>query len=190
MAALESSKHDNIIIQTELDSFRPDLDVNINDDSTFNVNALSRWYYTASQSQIESPEISPPTPVTVEIEKVGKVGVLFDATNRLLDKFTAISGKSLRYLDNEDNFLCILKEINLYNDHHLNESGCIIKFYGYSIYNCKFMLFYENANYGDLFEYFQKNHDSSENLLKDWKEKIRLAWGISRGVKYLHDVRI
>ncbi|PKY49984.1 kinase-like protein [Rhizophagus irregularis] len=44
---------------------------------------------------------------------------------------------------------------------------------------------------GDLFEYFQSNYNSPEHFhLSNWKNKIKLAWGISVGVKYLHDQKI
>ena len=55
----------------------------------------------------------------------------------------------------------------------------------YSIHNCRSILFYEYAEC-DLSEYF---HNSLANISKDWKEKIQIAWGISQGVRYLHDVR-
>ncbi|EXX76822.1 Bck1p [Rhizophagus irregularis DAOM 197198w] len=51
------------------------------------------------------------------------------------------------------------------------------------------MLFYDYAKYDDLFTYFQSNHKSL-NLLKDGKDKIKLAWDISQGVKYLHNKKI
>ncbi|GES76940.1 kinase-like domain-containing protein [Rhizophagus clarus] len=51
------------------------------------------------------------------------------------------------------------------------------------------MLFYDHAEYGDLFTYFQVNHRSL-NLLRDWRDKIKLAWEITQGVKYLHNQKI
>ncbi|PKK56970.1 hypothetical protein RhiirC2_798934 [Rhizophagus irregularis] len=46
-----------------------------------------------------------------------------------------------------------------------------------------------NVEYGDLFAYFQVNHRSL-NLLKDWRDKIKLAWEITQGIKYLHNQKI
>ncbi|PKY12303.1 hypothetical protein RhiirB3_423951 [Rhizophagus irregularis] len=81
------------------------------------------------------------------------------------------------------------KEIYLYHEHQLNNHDYIIKFHGYSVYSCKPILFYDHAEYGDLFAYFQVNHRSS-NLLKDWRDKIKLAWEITQGIKYLHNQKI
>ncbi|CAB4383219.1 unnamed protein product [Rhizophagus irregularis] len=44
------------------------------------------------------------------------------------------------------------------------------------ISNCKPVLFYDYAEHG--------------NLLKDWGKKIKLAWEITRGVKFLHNQKI
>ncbi|CAB5358817.1 unnamed protein product [Rhizophagus irregularis] len=57
------------------------------------------------------------------------------------------------------------------------------------VYSCKPILFYDHAEYGDLFAYFQVNHRSL-NLLKDWRDKIKLAWEITQGIKYLHNQKI
>ncbi|CAB5374395.1 unnamed protein product [Rhizophagus irregularis] len=80
-------------------------------------------------------------------------------------------------------------KIYLYHEHQLNNHDYIIKFHGYSVYSCKPILFYDHAEYGDLFAYFQVNHRSS-NLLKDWRDKIKLAWEITQGIKYLHNQKI
>ncbi|RIA81454.1 kinase-like domain-containing protein [Glomus cerebriforme] len=176
IAAFKASQHD---IKTELDNFanEPDLDINIDDNSNIiNDRVLSKWYHIESQTYIATPES--------EIQ-----GELFKTTKRCLNT-TIVTEKSLKYLNNNDTFLCIEKEIYLYHEHQLNENDYIIKFHGYSVYNCKMMMFYDYAEYGDLFTYFQVNHNSSGNILKDWKEKIKLAWEISQGVKYLHDRKV
>jgi hypothetical protein len=170
---LELPEHDsdrNYVIQTLLDKFVSEPDINVNIDDNLNI---SKWYYISSQVNSISP---------TEID-----GDFFNTTMRSLNN-NIVAGKSLKHLNNDDTFLCIEKEIYLYHEHQLNNSDYIIKFRGYSVYNCKPMLFYDYAKY-DLFTYFQVNH-KTWNLLKDWKDKIKLAWGISQGVKYLHDVRI
>jgi hypothetical protein len=165
-------------IQNILEHFvnDPDLNVNISDDylNIISDEDLSKWYHIANQAyRISSKEIE---------------GDFFKTTKWSLNSKT-VAEKSLKHLNNNDTFLCIEKEIYLYHRHQLNKSEYIIKFYGYSVYNCKPMLFYDYAKYDDLFTYFQVNHKSL-NLLKDWKEKTKLAWKITQGVKYLHDVRI
>ncbi|RIA81588.1 hypothetical protein C1645_550224 [Glomus cerebriforme] len=173
-------KHDNKIIQNELDGFINDPYLNWYHNDSSNI-VLSQWYYIANQTYID--HIGTPL---AEIEIKG--GRLFNTTRRFLNN-TTIAGKSLKYLNNE-NFLCMIKEICLYNDRQLNNNDYIIEFRGYSIQHCKCTLFYDYSDYGDLFEYFQRIHTSSEHNLKEWKNKIRLAWEISMGVKYLHDVRM
>jgi hypothetical protein len=171
--------HDNIRIQNELNTFAEDPYINlyIGDESRV---PLSRWYYIANQAYyvLETP--------TTEIQN--QEGRIFNTTKQVLNNIT-VTGKSLRYL-NDENFHCLIKEIYLYNDRHLNKNKYIIEFRGYSIQHCKCNLFYEHADFGDLFEYFQVNHYSSNHDLSDWKNKIKLAWEISLGVKYLHSVRI
>ncbi|CAG8512504.1 11313_t:CDS:10 [Funneliformis caledonium] len=165
---------ENIAIQTELDNFNnePELNINIDNSTIIRNQDLSRWYLRAYIETLESS--------LTETEEI------FDSTKRLLDNSTIASGKSLkyRYLENSS---YVEKEIYFYNEYQLNDHDYIIKFYGYSIQNCKPILFYEYANYGDLFTYFQINDFSLGNLAKDLKRKIKLAWEISQGVKYLHN---
>jgi hypothetical protein len=173
---------DNVKIQNELGGFAGDPCLNVNFDDDPNItSSLSRWYCVTSH--IYSDYIGTPS---TEIENRGEIFI----TKKLFLNDIIVTGKSLNYL-NYKTFLCIIKEISLYNDHQLNDNDYIIRFHGYSIQHCKCNLFYDCVDYGDLFEYFQNNHNSSgHNHLSDWKNKIKLAWGISLGVKYLHDVRI
>ena len=192
IAALEVHKSEEI--QIELEHFAKEQElklktVNIDD----SIQILSSWYQTCLEEHPECltseiPEISiqgglynlTKQLLTTEILTQGK---LFNLTKRLLNKKTVV-GKSLKYFDHIKNFLCIEKEISFYSKHYLNNNDYIIKFYGYSIQNCKPTLIYEYTNLGDLFTYFQLNHNLSENL--DWEEKIKLSWKITQGVKYLH----
>ncbi|RGB38245.1 hypothetical protein C1646_12677 [Rhizophagus diaphanus] len=175
-----SDIHKNSAIQNALDSFAndPQLKVNVYDNlNIISDKVLSKWYHIANQTFIETP---------TETENQGE---LFNTTSRFLnDKIVA--GKSLKNLNNNETFSCIEKEIYLYHEHHLNNNDFIIKFHGYSVSNCKPVLFYDYAEHGDLYTYIQVNHDSSRNLLKDWGKKIKLAWEITQGVKFLHNVRI
>jgi hypothetical protein len=178
--ALELPEHDfhrNSVIQTELDNFanEPDLKVNVGDNlNIISDKILSKRYHISSQVCSISP---------TEID-----GEFFKTTIRSLNN-KVVAGKSLKHLTNNNSFLCIEKEIYLYHEHQLNNHDYIIKFHGYSVYSCKPILFYDHAEYGDLFAYFQVNHRSL-NLLKDWRDKIKLAWEITQGIKYLHNVRI
>ncbi|CAG8504900.1 20843_t:CDS:10 [Rhizophagus irregularis] len=178
--ALKDQNNDKI--QSELSNFAEDpcLDVRFDDDSNITL-SLSRWYCVTSQ--IYSDYIGTPS---TEIEVRGEIFV----TKKLFFNDIFATGKSLNYL-NYKTFLCIIKEISFYNDHQLNDNDFIIRFHGYSIQHCKCNLFYDCADYGDLFEYFQNNHNSSEHFyLSKWINKIKLAWGISIGVKYLHNQKI
>ncbi|GBC50222.2 uncharacterized protein OCT59_017269 [Rhizophagus irregularis] len=173
-----SDIHKNSTIQDELDSFANDPHINVNVDDNLNIISdkdLSKWYYIANQVSRVSEE------VVIE-------GDFYKTTNRSLNDKIVV-GKSLKHLNNNDTFLCIEKEIYLYHKHQLNNNDYIIKFHGYTVSNCKLMLFYDYAKYDDLFTYFQSNHKSL-NLLKDGKDKIKLAWDISQGVKYLHNKKI
>jgi hypothetical protein len=175
---IKALKSSDLAIQTKIERFvnDPDLNVNISDDdlNIISDEDLSKWYHIANQAcRISSMEIE---------------GDFFKTTKRSL-KNKIVAEKSLKHLNNNDTYLCVEKEIYLYHKHQFNNSDYIIKFQGYSVYNCKPMLFYDYAKYDDLFTYFRVNHKSL-NLLKDWKEKIKLAWKITQGVKYLHDVRI
>ncbi|CAI2181887.1 15034_t:CDS:10, partial [Funneliformis geosporum] len=164
--------YENIAIQTELDNFEnvSELNVNIDDDSNIIRNKdLSRWYCR---------ECNETETLSTRTEE------LFDSTKQLLNNCTITIGKSLKYRYLE-NFSYAEKEIYFYNEYRLNDHDYIIKFYGYSVQNCKPILFYENATC-DLFTYFQVNDNSFVNLVNDWKIKIKLAWEISQGVKYLH----
>lgn len=164
---------DNDMINNELKSFVDDPSLNLKFDDEF----LSRWI-SQIYSDIEFSSTKIETPPTV----------IFNTTKIFLNN-TTITGKSLKYL-NQQNLLCLIKEIYLYDSRQLNDNDYIIKFRGYSIHHCKCNLLYECADY-DLFEYFQDDHNSSEHYhLSNWKNKIKLAWGISLGVKYLHNVRI
>ena len=170
IAALRTS-HDDAV-QNELDEH-----VNIYKDySIIDCEALSRWHHVIVRTYIDNQESS-----SMET-KIG--GGLFNTKKQVLDKYKIVTGKSLKY-QSDNNVLCVEKEIRLYDKYQLNENDHIIEFHGYLIKDCGFTLFYDYADY-DLFEFFQINHE----LLKDWKEKIKLAWKISQGVKYLHDVRI
>uniref|UniRef100_U9SUG7 Protein kinase domain-containing protein n=1 Tax=Rhizophagus irregularis (strain DAOM 181602 / DAOM 197198 / MUCL 43194) TaxID=747089 RepID=U9SUG7_RHIID len=173
MMALQYNTHVGIV----LDDFdkEPNLDVKINDDSIVNYKSLFRWYHVEDRTHTESLD-SP-------LMGTQGGGVLFEITKRIFDgRF--IMAKSLKYLNNE-NFLCVMKEIYFYSEHELYNDN-IIEFRGYSIHNCRSTLFYEYAE-RDLSEYFQ---NSSANTSKDWKERIQIAWGISQGVRYLHDKSI
>ncbi|CAB5186400.1 kinase-like protein [Rhizophagus irregularis] len=175
--ALES--RDNKKIQCELNRFADDPYLNLYSDDDTDI-TLSRWYYVIDP-------VYRKTPVTfTEIESREEIFVKINLTlNNII--FTR---KSLKYL-NYKTHLCVIKEITLYNDHHFNDNNYIIKFHGYSIQHCKCNLIYDYADYGDLFEYFQGNPNSSKHFhLNNWKNKIRLAWGISVGVKYLHNQKI
>jgi hypothetical protein len=178
MMALKSLQYNNTqVIGTVLDNFdkEPNLDVKINDDSIIvNYESLFRWYHVKDRTFTENLD-SP-------LMGAQGGGVLFEITNRVLDEQIIIA-KSLKHLNNE-NFLCVMKEIYFYSEHELNNEN-IIEFRGYSIHNCRSTLFYEYAEC-DLSEYF---HSSSANISKDWKEKIQIACGISQGVRYLHNVR-
>ncbi|GES87218.1 kinase-like domain-containing protein [Rhizophagus clarus] len=159
-----------------LDNFdkEQDLDLKVNDDSIIvNYESLFRWYHVKNRTHNESLD----TPST------GAQGeeILFEITKNRLDDDYLIIAKSLKHLSNE-NFLCMMKEIYFYSEHELNNDN-IIEFRGYSIHDCRTTLFYEYTEC-DLSEYF---HDPSANISKDWKEKIQIAWGISQGVRYLHD---
>ncbi|CAG8568541.1 13370_t:CDS:10 [Funneliformis mosseae] len=180
IACLEASQYDNhnkIMIQVELDSFVKEQKLNLDhcDFNIINERALNQWYHTVDRTCIENLESPSETIVK---------GVLFNSTRRLLDNWI-VTGRSLKYLDNDENLSCIEKEICLYNDHKLNHHDYIIKFCGYSIHNCKPTLFYEYANFGDLFSYFQVQ-DNQTNLLNNWEDKIKLALNITHGVKSLH----
>jgi hypothetical protein len=175
MMALKQLQY-NTHVGIVLDDFdkEPNLDVKINDDSIVNYKSLFRWYHVEDRTHTESLD-SP-------LMGTQGGGVLFEITKRIFDgRF--IMAKSLKYLNNE-NFLCVMKEIYFYSEHELYNDN-IIEFRGYSIHNCRSTLFYEYAE-RDLSEYFQ---NSSANTSKDWKERIQIAWGISQGVRYLHDVR-
>lgn len=174
--ALKPLQYNTRIIGMLLDDFdkETNLDVKINDDSIIvNYKSLFRWYHVEDRTHTESLD-SP-------LMGTQGGGVLFEITKRIFDERVIIA-KSLKYLNNE-NFLCVMKEIYFYSEHELNNDN-IIEFRGYSVYNCRSILFYEYAEC-DLFEYFQ----NSSNISKDWKGKIQIAWGISQGVRYLHDVR-
>ncbi|CAB5377437.1 unnamed protein product [Rhizophagus irregularis] len=159
--------------QSELRKFVDDPFLNLNFDGDSNV-PLFRWYITRSEfNYIANSDIHEE---------------LF-ITKRLYLNNTIVIGKSLIYL-NYNTYLCVIKEIFLYNDHHFNDNDYIIKFHGYSIQHCKCNLFYDRANYGNLFEYFQNNHNSSGYHLSNWENKIKLAWEISLGFKYLHNQKI
>ncbi|CAI2162136.1 5761_t:CDS:10 [Funneliformis geosporum] len=184
--ALEASHNlvESNAIQTELDHFfsEPKLEVSIDDSNIIHIihyKDLSQWYYTVDRACVDNL-LSPSKEETTQ-------GTLFNSTTRLLDNCIIVTGRLLKYLDNIENLLCVEKEIYLYNGHQLNEHEFIMKFCGYSIQNCKPTLFYENTDYGDLFTYFQVNHNSSENLVKDWKGKVKLAWEISQAIKFLHE---
>ena len=167
-------KQNSNAIHKELKTFIDEnLNVNIDDSSI----ALSQWYLS-DRTHIDN--------VSAKIETQGG-GKLLYTTRQRLDKSTIVAGKSLNYRNNE-NFLCVIKEIYLYNERQLNDNDYIIKFHGYSIQDCRCTMFYDYAQRGDLFEYFQKNHN--ENLLKEWKNRIKLAWDISKGVNQLHNVSI
>ncbi|GES76937.1 kinase-like domain-containing protein [Rhizophagus clarus] len=175
LKVLGSSDHS---IQTKLSRFvnDPDLIVKINDDdlNIINDKDLSKWYHIANQVCRVCP---------MEID-----GDFYKTTKRSLNN-KIVAERSLKHLNSNDTFLCIEKEIYFYDKHQLNNNDYIIKFHGYSVYNCKPMLFYDYVKYGDLFTYFQVHHNSL-NLLNNWKEKIQLAWNISQGVKYLHDRKL
>lgn len=178
MKLSRSNIYKNSAIQTELDGFASESCLYVNVDDNLNIisdKALSKWYHIANQALTYTP---------TENE-----GELFNTTTRFLVN-KIVAGKSLKYLNNNETYSCIEKEIYLYHEHRLNNNDFIIKFHGYSIFNCKPMLFYDYAEYGNLYTYIQVNHNSSSNLLKNWKERIKLAWEITQGVKYLHDVRI
>ncbi|CAG8454737.1 19577_t:CDS:10 [Rhizophagus irregularis] len=175
-----SDIHKNSAIQIALDSFanEPQLKVNVYDNlNIISDKVLSKWYHIANQTFIETP---------TETENQGE---LFNTTPRFLDD-KIVAGKSLKNLNNNETFSCIEKEIYLYHEHNLNNNDFIIKFHGYSVSNCKPVLFYDYAEHGDLYTYIQVNHDSSRNLLKDWGKKIKLAWEITQGVKFLHNQKI
>jgi hypothetical protein len=161
-------------IQYELNGFANDPYLNLNSDDNTD-KTLPLWYHLRTQVYFETP---------TEIESREEI---FVESKRSLNNII-VTGKSLKYL-NYKTHLCVIKEITLYNDHHLN-NDYIIKFHGYSIINCKCHLYYDYVD-SNLFKYFQSNHNSSEHFyLSKWINKIKLAWGISIGVKYLHDVRI
>uniref|UniRef100_U9UD93 Protein kinase domain-containing protein n=1 Tax=Rhizophagus irregularis (strain DAOM 181602 / DAOM 197198 / MUCL 43194) TaxID=747089 RepID=U9UD93_RHIID len=158
--ALES--RDNKKIQCELNRFADDPYLNLYSDDDTDI-TLSRWYYVIDP-------VYRKTPVTfTEIESREEIFVKINLTlNNII--FTR---KSLKYL-NYKTHLCVIKEITLYNDHHFNDNNYIIKFHGYSIQHCKCNLIYDYADYGDLFEYFQGNPNSSKHFhLNNWKNKIR-----------------
>ncbi|GES83604.1 kinase-like domain-containing protein [Rhizophagus clarus] len=175
------NSHDSNKIQKVLNNFSSDSSLNLSfgDDSAITL-SLSRWY--CSKRQICNDYIGTPSK---ELENRGEIFI----TKRLYLSNSIVTGKSLNYL-NYKTFLCVIKEISLYNDHQLNDCDNIIKFCGYSIQHCKCKLFYEYTDYGDLFEYFQSDHNSSGHSLNNWKNKVNLAWGISLGVRYLHDRQI
>ncbi|CAI2162134.1 5760_t:CDS:10 [Funneliformis geosporum] len=177
ISCLEASQDDihNVSIQVELDYFVKEMKLNINIDgfNIINERALTQWYHTVDRTCIENLES--PSEVIVK-------GVLFNSTRRLLDNWI-VTGRSLKYLDHAVNLSCIEKEICLYNEHKLNNIDYIIKFGGYSIHNCTPTLFYEFANFGDLFSYFQGNQT---DLLNNWEEKIKLSLDITQGVRSLH----
>jgi hypothetical protein len=177
---MRSDIHKNATIQTELDNLANELYPNVKVDNNLNIisdKVLSKWYHISNQTFIETPT------------ETDNQGELFNTTTRFLDN-KIVAEKSLKHLNNNETFSCIEKEIYLYDEHKLNNNDFIIKFHGYSVYHCKPMLFYDYADYGDLYSYIQVYHNSSGNLLKGWKEKIKLAWDISQGIKYLHNVRI
>ncbi|CAG8476122.1 17633_t:CDS:10 [Funneliformis caledonium] len=160
IVALEGSQYDRqryFQITAELDNFKndPKLYVNIDNDSNIiSVKDLSQWYHTVDRICIENLES------LIDIAYSDK---LFNSTKQILDGLKLITVKSFKFIDHVDNFLCVEKEIYLYNEHKLNDSDYIIKFCGYSIQNCKPILFHEYANF---------------------------AWEISQGVKYLHEKKI
>ncbi|RGB28186.1 kinase-like domain-containing protein [Rhizophagus diaphanus] len=170
--AMALNSRDNKKIQYELNRFADD---NINSDEDTDMITLSRWYHFETQALETPKEIKPREEIFVK-------------SKRLLNDII-VTGKSLKYL-NHETILCVIKEIILYNDNHFNDNDYIIKFHGYSIINCECHMYYDYVDY-NLFEYFQSNHNSSEPIhLSNWKNKIKLAWEISVGVKYLHDQKI
>src|SRR5205823_13295619 len=134
-----------------------------------NYESLFRWYHVEERTHTENLD----SPIT----GTQGGGVLFEITKRFFDERLIIA-KSLKH-HNNDNFLCVMKEIYLYSEFDLNDNEYIIEFRGYSVYNYRPILFYDYAEC-ELCEYF---HNSSANLLKYWKEKIQMARRISQGVR-------
>src|SRR5437763_15490654 len=103
---LKESQYDILkvnAVQTELDSFanEPDLNINIdNDSNVISSRALFKWYHVANQTYNDYSETS-----------LGNE--IFNTTTRLLGN--TVTGKSLKYLNDADTFSCIEKEIYLYD---------------------------------------------------------------------------
>ena len=126
IVVLEESQYDNVAIQTELDSFinEPKLNINLDGSDMIDNKALSQ-YIIIHQNYVQSFET-----LSIKTERY----ILFNSTREYLDdRIGIVTAKSLKYLDHFENFLCLEKEIYLYNEYRLNDHNYIIKFCGYSI---------------------------------------------------------